>query len=252
MSDSSVRVIIDTTPHSGQWNMACDETLLISACDNNLCTFRWYLWEEATLSLGYFQKVEPSFFKNDRWATLPKVKRLSGGGAILHHHEITYSCALPATHPLAENPAKLYQKIHEQIIATLKKEGIQLHLRGEGKVTPHDPFLCFQRGDANDVIFEKHKVLGSAQRRRRGALLQHGSLLLSKSKWAPEIPGILDLVSLGFDSHKLLEKLAQATVPILGEPDFEQPVTEKEKNCINHLIESRYRHLNWSSKKQKT
>ncbi len=254
MNDETVRAIIDPLPRSGQWNMACDETLLISACEKNVCTLRFYLWEEATLSLGYFQQIEQGQKYEEttgdgRWNELPKVKRLSGGGAILHHHELTYSCCLPATHPLAENPALLYHKIHEQMIAVLQAEGINLSLRGEGKAKRDDPFLCFQRGDANDVMSGSHKVLGSAQRRRRGALLQHGSLLLRKSELATEIPGLFDLVSCEFEPLELASKFVTIIAPILGNHQIEKSLTNDEIKLVNQLIISRYQLLDWSSRK---
>ena len=54
---SLVRIIVEPQPKSGIWNMAVDESLLLSACEENICTIRWYRWREATLSLGYFQKA---------------------------------------------------------------------------------------------------------------------------------------------------------------------------------------------------
>jgi lipoate-protein ligase A len=68
-----------------------------------------------------------------------------------------------------------------------------------GHLCPHtltplgpEPFLCFQRRARGDVLCGEHKLMGSAQRRRRGAMLQHGSLLLGKSACAPELPGVQD------------------------------------------------------------
>src|SRR5437899_7083966 len=104
MADASVggpcRVIVDTLPGSGEWNMAVDEALLESAVAGGSCATRWYCWNQATLSIGYFQTPEEALCKR-RFAALPVVRRLTGGGAIVHHHELTYSCTLPARHPLA-------------------------------------------------------------------------------------------------------------------------------------------------------
>ena len=78
--------------------MAVDEALLESAVSQDICTLRWYRWKEPTISLGYFQSNETEV-QNDTWKDLPRVRRLSGGGAILHHYELTYSFAIPACHP---------------------------------------------------------------------------------------------------------------------------------------------------------
>ncbi|MEX0718408.1 MAG: hypothetical protein WD066_17570 [Planctomycetaceae bacterium] len=231
----SCRAILDPAPASGAWNMAVDEALLESALARGTCAVRLYRWEEATLSLGYFQN--PGDVADDsRWTGLPRVRRLSGGGAILHHHEWTYSCVLPPGHPLAAVPHLLYERVHHELLAVLARRGVAAALRGDAaaitsvgpisdpseklvcddqrpgrsqrpvrfspdrkpadpsRVAPPEAFLCFDRGDARDIVRGGRKIVGSAQRRRRGAVLQHGSILLRRSEFAPEFPGILDLV----------------------------------------------------------
>jgi len=92
--------------------MAIDETLLESAATENRCTLRWYQWDQPTISLGYFQK-NVTEDADETWKNLARVRRLSGGGAILHHHELTYSFALPGSHSLAKSPPELYVAIHQ-------------------------------------------------------------------------------------------------------------------------------------------
>src|SRR5688500_20216584 len=96
------RLLLDV-PAPGAWNMAVDEALLESAALENRCTLRFYRWSEPTLSLGYFQRYED---RRQHAASLSCacVRRASGGGAILHDHELTYSLAVPPTHPLARSP----------------------------------------------------------------------------------------------------------------------------------------------------
>ena len=90
------RLLIDPEPNSGQKNMAVDEMLLDQASETREPVFRVYEWSEPTVSLGYFQKPAESDSGN-RFQNLPRVKRLSGGGAILHHHELTYSLVIFGT-----------------------------------------------------------------------------------------------------------------------------------------------------------
>jgi lipoate-protein ligase A len=208
---AACRTIVDAAPASGRWNMAVDEALLETAvaqadvarhsgagacatveCPGSACTVRWYQWDVATLSLGYFQS--PQDARRDPFLTgLPIVRRLSGGGAIVHHHELTYSCTIPASHPWASRPRELYAAVHERMIAVLAGFGIDCALRGRTQADARQAFLCFGRGDDFDVVLGRHKVLGSAQRRRKGAILQHGSLVLAASEFAPGFPGVLDL-----------------------------------------------------------
>lgn len=209
-----VRVIVESEPASGAWNMAVDEVLLESALRHGTCTLRWYRWREPTLSLGYFQSPDDPFI-DDRFADLPVVRRLSGGGAILHDRELTYSCAIPPGHPLAAEPTSLYTTMHTAIVAELARVGVDVAPRGLPDKGLDANFLCFSRGDANDLVISGHKVLGSAQRRRRGAVLQHGSLLLERSPVAPEYPGIAELSGVSSSTIDLM-RLAAATADVLG------------------------------------
>ena len=182
-------------PASGAANMAADAALLDAAAAGT-AGGRWYRWDEPTVSLGHFQ--QPAELDGTPLAGLPHVKRLSGGGAIVHHHEWTYAVAVPRSHPLAGTPERLYEAVHEELIAALATAGVAARLRGEGRATRADPTLCFLRRDPRDLVLTHdagavRKIVGSAQRRRRGAVLQHGSLLVAASPHAPDVPGLRDL-----------------------------------------------------------
>ncbi|MCC7085227.1 MAG: hypothetical protein IT427_09495 [Pirellulales bacterium] len=214
---TACRLIVDS-PAEGAWNMALDEALLLSAEREGIAWLRFYAWSEPTLSLGYFQQ------HTQRQLHPPSVhckliRRASGGGAILHDRELTYSIALPPRHPLAKRAELLYDAAHRSLIEVLGEWGIHAALQaGERSRDPgvepfrrklssesassissgderrlQQPFLCFQRRSPGDVLLGAHKIAGSAQRRFRGAVLQHGSLLLAKSTLAPELPGLFDL-----------------------------------------------------------
>ena len=207
--------------------MAVDETLLDSAVAG-VCTVRLYRWERPTLSLGYFQS--PDVALNDlKLRDLPIVRRLSGGGAIVHHHELTYSCAVPADHPLAAAPRQLYTAVHEQIIAVLAEFGFVAALRGTACPERNREFLCFGRSDDFDVVMGGCKVLGSAQRRRKGAVLQHGSLVLQRSAWALAFPGVFDCGGHAASAPDLLERLAGAVGRLFGPVQVSGELSEAER-----------------------
>src|SRR5688572_19512152 len=90
---AELRIVFDP-PASGPWNMAVDEALLHSTAEGGQATLRFYTWEEPTLSLGHFQTLAE---REQHQASLacPLVRRASGGGAILHDIELTYSICLP-------------------------------------------------------------------------------------------------------------------------------------------------------------
>lgn len=197
-------LIVDP-PGNGAWNMALDEALLLSAEQDGIAWLRFYKWQEPTLSLGYFQS-HADRQHHAASTSCQLVRRASGGGAILHDRELTYSIALPATHALSHRAQRLYDAAHRSLIETLGdwRVDASLHINERPLITPTsgqpsmpakraEPFLCFQRRSPGDVLLGNYKVAGSAQRRHRGAVLQHGSVLWSRSAFAPELPGIFDL-----------------------------------------------------------
>ncbi len=244
-SNQACRVVIEAEPHDGAWNMAVDEALLEAAVEHNECAVRVYKWSRATMSLGYFQKEipRPTIPGAD---ALPVVRRLSGGGAILHHHELTYSCAVPPKHPLSRVPGELYGLVHNAIIATLSLHGIDAHLRATEQRLEDEPFLCFGRADPTDVVYQRQKILGSAQRRRRGAILQHGSLLLEQSPWAPQFPGVQDLAPDFTFGNRNEISLACAIGKLFHEKPLFNALTERVRKRATELEQRRYRSLDWT------
>lgn len=264
------RVIVETRPHSGVWNMAVDEALLEAAVEAGECALRFYRWSEPTVSLGYFQKPEEAAV-DPLLTGLPIVPRLSGGGAILHHHEWTYSIALPPGHPLGRVPVELYDRIHHAVIAWLQSEGVPALLRrdsdalsqagspdplatrvfvDEADAAAHgnsslerrarEPFLCFGRGDPRDIVLKGYKILGSAQRRRRGAILQHGSLLLRGSPFAPQFPGLLELSNRPDLAEALPRALVRRTALLLGDVVECPEISAEEFDRVSRLVSTRY------------
>lgn len=209
------RLIIDP-PRDGITNMAIDEFLLESACQQDAVTLRFYRWSEPTLSLGYFQSIRDRF---DHPASLPcrMLRRASGGGAIVHDQEITYSFATPLSMRQSNETSVFYQAFHESLVRVLAEFGIESNLTdGEFSGQPSCPkaFLCFQRHAKGDVVLDRQKVLGSAQRRAKRGIIQHGSLLLRRSPAAPELSGIFDIAGTSIDQEILMrywvEKLSVA------------------------------------------
>ncbi len=188
-------------PHEtagGAANMALDEALLdLVTADPSSAALRTYGWSEPTLSLGYFQTVAEAE-SDPRWRGVPLVRRPTGGGAIWHDREITYALAVPHGHPLARASGDLYRAVHSAIAGALNEFHAGARRRGgDGRVVgaSRRPFLCFTDRDPEDVVVDGSKVVGSAQRRRAGAVLQHGSVLLSRSPRTAELPGASDLAA---------------------------------------------------------
>lgn len=221
------RLIIDK-PAPGSWNMAVDEALLEAAAEGGPPTLRLYQWAEPTLSFGYFQAYAD---RNSHAGSegLTCVRRSSGGGALVHDRELTYSLTLPPEAAAGRDSRQQYCLAHRAVIAAVEQlggEAGRLSLcdpERDGNAPTEEPFLCFRRRADGDLLVEgphpgvmqaeavrgRYKVCGSAQRKRRGALLQHGGILLAESPHAPELPGLREL--------GVLDATAEALVPVLLE-----------------------------------
>jgi lipoyl(octanoyl) transferase len=237
-----LRVLIETLPRSGAMNMAIDEVLLESAIDREVATLRLYRWSLPTVSLGYFQPADDPVLEA-RFGGLARVRRLSGGGAILHDQEVTYSVAYPALHSFGSNPGGLYDRVHAAIVALLNEWGVPARLRGEAK-TGDQPFLCFGRGDPRDIVLGAHKIVGSAQRRRRGAVLQHGALLLSASPHAPEFPGVFNLAPPPIhEANSIAERLGERIAAAIDDSEgatARRELESEEVRAAEALAVTRY------------
>ena len=247
MSRPSI-VVLEDSPRAGQENMEVDNRLLLHAIDQDLSWLgestqpandrlwlanfgcnsppiivRFYYWSEPTLSLGNFQTIQELEIAQDTQGhgnlrSLAWVKRKTGGGAILHDNELTYSIIVPANCESLPSASKghseqLYRSVHESVVQGLKQLGVGASLsesctctvaKGSGRIDDNgradpefsarnEPFLCFHRRTPVDVVVGEHKILGSAQRRVKTGLLQHGSFLLRSSSAYPALLGLEDI-----------------------------------------------------------
>ena len=202
----------------GPANMALDEALLDTVAeDPSFALLRTYGWTEPTLSLGYFQPIAQAD-ADPRWHGVPVVRRPTGGGAIWHHHELTYALVVPAAHPLARPAAALYHAVHSALAALLRRHGVDTAARGAAppSLSAARPFLCFADRDPEDLVCQGAKIVGSAQRRRSGAILQHGSMLLRHSSFTPEFPGLGDLAPGSTDARYWSELVGAELCGALG------------------------------------
>ena len=206
MANACVCYWLEHGARDGAVNMAVDQWLLERAQrETGWAAFRVYRWRRPTISLGYFQRADS---RPARLRGLPYVRRLTGGGAILHDREITYSLVASADHVLYRmGTAPLYRRVHAVLAAAMAEQTVGVALRGDVDRQPAkraEPFLCFVRQHRTDLVLDRVKVVGSAQRRRTRALLQHGSLVLEASAHAPGVPGIADLCGVRFDATSLV------------------------------------------------
>jgi lipoate-protein ligase A len=118
----------------------------------------------------------------------------------------------------------------------LSEFGVAVAPRGHDSSRPDEPFLCFLREAAPDLVVNRHKVLGSAQRRRRGAVLQHGSLLLRASEYAPELIGLSELAPRFFDSTATCLLLAERLSKCLGNETIQTDLPPTVQSQVTLLV----------------
>jgi len=232
--------------------MAVDETLLEWSAGSGGAALRLYGWQPATLSLGYFQR----YTERARHAAsreCPAVRRPSGGGAIVHDREITYSLVVPAGHALAVRRRSLYESVHRALVDALSQWRIAAtccESAAEASAGPQ-PFLCFQRRTQGDVLLGQFKIAGSAQRRVRGAVLQHGSVLWARSPAAPELPGVSDVAATAIALEPLVAAWTERLARVLGMEWRASALCDQERVRADGLKAIRYAAACWTEHRQR-
>ena len=156
--------LLRTGEHTAYYNMGLDQAILESVARGEMPpTLRFYGWKPAAVSIGYFQGLEEEIeIDRCRANGIDIVRRITGGGAVFHQHEVTYSIVMKDTHPLAEKTIlESYRKLCSGIIAGLSVLGV------ESVFSP-----------INDIASNGKKISGNAQTRKMGCILQHGTILL--------------------------------------------------------------------------
>lgn len=192
-------------PGDAAFNMAADEAIL-AACGRDAVptTLRLYGWDPAAVSIGYFQDAEKEidldYCASRGW---PVVRRLTGGRAVLHCDELTYSVSAPVSSPLfPHDVAGTYRVIAEGLLAGLHRLGIPAEIiAARDKVRATDAVkgsaACFSSISWYELAVGGKKVAGSAQRRWARAFLQHGSLLTAlQPREQPGLPGLIDALKI--------------------------------------------------------
>lgn len=174
--------VLRTPPADGAWNMAVDETVMEAAGRGEAQpTLRLFAWAPPCLSIGYaqpFGDIDEARLKAKGWGI---VRRPTGGRAILHTDELTYSVAGPVDEArLKGDILTSYRRISKAILKSL--EDLSLRVEATTKDDPphgsQSEAVCFEMPSTYEITVGGKKLVGSAQARRKGALLQHGTLPL--------------------------------------------------------------------------
>jgi lipoate-protein ligase A len=229
----------------GFHQMAADEVLLEAAAAG-VASLRFYTWQAPTLSLGYFQPAAVRL-GDARLAGLPWVRRASGGSALVHHHEVTYALALPPGAPWQRRGTSWLHGMHAVIAAALANLGVRVSFcASEEKL---DDVLCFLHHTPDDLRIGSAKVVGSAQRRQRGAQMQHGGILLAGSPFTPALPGIKELTGRDLSADEVASAVAAEFRRRTRWELVDAGWTPDDERRIAELAAGRYGNENWNGKR---
>jgi lipoate-protein ligase A len=200
---------IDTGFLSPAMNMAVDEAILtIHSQGKTLPTLRFYTWKPATLSIGYFQKAEKEVnLEQLKKYSLGFVRRPTGGRAVLHDQELTYSVIASEHYPgMPSQVTEAYRFISNGLLNGFQRLGFQAEMVSLATEEEKEKFAsagssaCFDSPSWYELVVEGKKVAGSAQTRQKGTILQHGSILLD---W--DVDMLFDI--LHYSSERLRQRM---------------------------------------------
>ncbi len=199
-------VLIETFSIPGDINMAVDVKMGELSFKMKEPILRIYTWERMTLSLGRLQRISDVDFENLEKLGVGCVRRPTGGRAVLHWNEITYSVVFPrGIEEYSMKVMDLYGRISGILASAFRKLGIDVEFSGGKKWDPKNP-SCFSSGARYELKIEGKKFVGSAQVRMRDFVLQHGSIML-KPDWK--------ILSQVLSSHPSVEFLSRKAMGLL-------------------------------------
>lgn len=177
---------INTGSHDPYYNMAMDEALLNFVSRGEIDpVVRFYTWNPATLSVGYFQRLKKEIdIDKVKEKGFGLVRRQTGGRGVLHDKELTYSVIVSEEHPnMPSTVTEAYRVISEGLLEGFKLLGFEAYFaiprskEEREKLKQPRSAVCFDAPSWYELVVEGRKIAGSAQTRQKGVILQHGSLL---------------------------------------------------------------------------
>ena len=177
---------INTGSKNPYYNMAMDEALLNFVSRGEIDpVIRFYTWNPATLSIGYFQRLQKEIdIDKVKEKGYGLVRRQTGGRGVLHDKELTYSVIVPESHPnMPSTLTEAYKIISQGLLEGFKNLGFETYFaiprskEERDKLKQPRSSVCFDAPSWYELVVEGRKIAGSAQTRQKGVILQHGSIL---------------------------------------------------------------------------
>lgn len=270
---------INSGPCSPAFNMALDEALLHWHSKGLIPpVIRFYEWNPATLSIGYFQRAEKDIdFEQLHKLNLGFVRRPTGGRAVLHEHELTYSIIVNEDYPdMPRTVTEAYRVLSEGLLLGFRNLGLDAYFaipdseekRADLK-TPKSA-VCFDAPSWYELVVEGKKVAGSAQTRQEGVILQHGAILIdlddeklislfkfpseaSKERMRKHLPqkavAINQLAQKPVDVETCISAFHKGFEDGLDIELVPYTLTDEQLDFVNNLAKTRYESDEWNFRK---
>ncbi len=253
-------------------NMAIDEAIFRETVKKKKPTIRFYGWHPAAVSIGYFQEPQDEVNIEQCGKTgVDIVRRLTGGKAVFHDDEITYSVvACAGEKPFPADILGTYKVISDCLVQGLAYLGIKANLAPAGRAVK-DPDLksfCFSVPSRNELLVAGRKICGSAQMRTSSGFLQHGSLLLTfdpvkalsiilpfstnehLTKLGKTVAAINEVIDKPIETKEICDSLGKGFSDVLGAQIVKEPLTPGEITLKNELMK-KYEDLRWNMEREK-
>lgn len=245
--------LIDDGAYSGSWNMARDEALLRTQDESTLPVLRFYRWSPSCVSLGRLQKK--FVFSRLEESPFDVVRRPTGGRAVLHQQEITYCAVIHESQLLRHSRTVMgaYQWLSAGFIEGLKKLGVRAQLSSLRSRSTSDE-NCFQSSAQCDLLVDGRKLIGAAQCREEGVVLQHGSVLLEidHAAWehavGGDMGGVASLHQLGISvpRNEVVAALVEGMAYINGISFQKSWLDKRELSVASCLHTHKYSQESWN------
>lgn len=267
---------IDSQYADAATNMAIDEAMIQLHSEGKIPpTIRFYCWDPATLSIGYFQQVDKEIdMEAVQKYGLGFVRRMTGGRAVLHDQELTYSVIVSENHPrIPHTVTEAYREISMGLLKGFQNLGLDAffstpssHLEQEVLKNPRSA-VCFDASSWYELVVEGRKVAGSAQTRQKGVVLQHGSILLNididmlfdvfkfsservrdrmKQQFKQRAVAINELIDHPVTLSKVKQKFREGFEEALNIHLIEQSLTGEEEALVQKFVQEKYGNDEWN------
>ncbi len=241
--------------------MAVDEHLLAKHCLSGTPLLRLYGWTPPAITIGRYQGTERIDLDACRERGVEVVRRITGGGAIFHDNEVTYSVVWPDTRRGSQiGTERLFETINAFILETYRSLGLDpvyAKERGPREKSSGRAQFCFSGNENHDILIAGKKIGGNAQRQVRGAVLQHGSIPLAIDYSALQIY-FRDRIDAGnftalsaacgreVSAHELGDRITDAFRNVMGVGLAEMDIDGDEEASVRELMDDRYSRDEWN------